>query len=68
MPFMDYGSAWNQNEAANDLYSTGLGLNWKFSQLNAEFYWAHKINAPQIRQHTNLQDEGIHFQVKLDAF
>lgn len=68
MPFMDYGSAWNQNESANYLHSTGVGLNWKFSQLNAEFYWAHKINAPQSRQHTNLQDEGIHFQVKLDAF
>lgn len=68
VPFMDYGRAWNQNESVKSLHSTGLGLNWTFNQLNVEFYWAHKINAPQIRQHTNLQDEGIHFQVKWEAF
>ncbi|HCT99292.1 MAG TPA: hypothetical protein DF614_04275 [Methylococcaceae bacterium] len=68
MPFMDYGGAWNQNASATYLHSTGLGLNWKWNQLEAEFYWAHKINAPQIRQHSNLQDEGIHFQVKWEAF
>lgn len=68
IPFVDYGAAWNKNESANYLYSTGVGLNWKFSKLNTEFYWAHKIESPQINTHSNLQDEGIHFQVKLDAF
>lgn len=69
VPFMDYGGAWNIGQSATYLHSTGLGLNWKFYQLNAEFYWAHKINAPEPVTHANnLQDEGIHFQVKLDAF
>ena len=68
VPFVDYGGAWNRNQSARYLLSTGLGLNWKFDQFNAEFYWAHKLNAPEINQHHDLQDEGIHFQLKLDAF
>ena len=68
VPFVDYGGAWNRNQSARYLLSTGLGLNWKFGQFNAEFYWAHKLNAPEINQHHDLQDEGIHFQLKLDAF
>ena len=66
--FVDYGGAWNRNQSARYLLSTGLGLNWKFGQFNAEFYWAHKLNAPEINQQHDLQDEGIHFQLKLDAF
>jgi hemolysin activation/secretion protein len=68
VPFVDYGGAWNRNQSARYLLSTGLGLNWKFDKVNAEFYWAHKLNAPEINQHHDLQDEGIHFQLKLDAF
>jgi len=68
VPFVDYGGAWNRNQSARYLLSTGLGLNWKFDQFNAEFYWAHKLNAPEINQHHDLQDEGIHFHLKLDAF
>ena len=68
VPFVDYGGAWNRNQSARYLLSTGLGLNWKFDQFNAEFYWAHKHNTPEISQHHDLQDEGIHFQLKLDAF
>ena len=68
VPFVDYGGAWNRNQSARYLLSTGLGLNWKFDQFNAEFYWAHKLNTPEINQHHDLQDEGIHFQLKLDAF
>ena len=68
VPFVDYGGAWNRNQSARYLLSTGLGLNWKFDQFNVEFYWAHKLNTPEINQHHDLQDEGIHFQLKLDAF
>ena len=69
VPFMDYGGAWNQGESANYLHSVGLGFNWKFYQLNSEFYWAHKINSVEKTKYNNdLQDDGIHFQVKLDAF
>ena len=68
VPFVDYGGAWNQHQSARYLLSTGLGLNWKFDQFNAEFYWAHKLNAPENNQHHDLQDEGIHFQLSLDAF
>ncbi len=68
VPFVDYGGAWNRNQSARYLLSTGLGLNWKFDQVNAEFYWAHKLNTPEMSQHHDLQDEGVHFQLKLDAF
>ena len=68
VPFVDYGGAWNRNQSARYLLSTGLGLNWKFDQFNAEFYWAHKLNTPEMSQHHDLQDEGVHFQLKLDAF
>ena len=68
VPFVDYGGAWNRNQSARYLLSTGLGLNWKFDQVNAEFYWAHKLNTPEMSKHHDLQDEGVHFQLKLDAF
>ncbi|TAN48298.1 MAG: ShlB/FhaC/HecB family hemolysin secretion/activation protein [Methylococcaceae bacterium] len=68
LPFMDYGGAWNHHAQAEYLHSVGLGLNWHYEQWHAEFYWAHRINAPQLVQHGDLQDEGVHFQVKLDAF
>ncbi len=69
VPFMDYGGAWNIGESSDYLHSTGIGLNWKLYQFNSEFYWAHKINSAETTKYNNdLQDDGIHFQVKLDAF
>lgn len=69
VPFMDYGGAWNHGESANYLHSAGIGLNWKFYNINSEFYWAHKINSVEkTKYNDDLQDDGIHFQVKIDAF
>lgn len=68
IPFMDYGSAWNQGESSAALYSLGLGFNWKFYRLDASLYWGHKLKAILANHHTNIQDDGIQFQVRLDAF
>jgi len=68
IPFMDYGAAWNHGEDASYLHSVGIGFNWTFHHFRADFYWAHPIKDPPQEQHDDIQDEGIHFQVGLDAF
>jgi hemolysin activation/secretion protein len=68
IPFMDYGEAWNHGQDSSTLHSVGIGFNWTFYNLHSEFFWAHPIKSPPIRGHGNLQDDGVHFQVRLDAF
>lgn len=68
IPFMDYGAGWNRRESAQHLHSLGLGFHWDIPHLHTEFYWAHRLQAPQLKQSGDLQDEGIHFSVRLDAF
>jgi len=68
IPFMDYGEAWNIDSESSRLHALGLGFNWRFHALQAEFYWAHPLVDAEPKMHGNLQDDGIHFQVKLDLF
>jgi len=76
VPFMDYGKAWDNpsqnypDPKGDDLYALGVGLNWHFYKLDAEFYWAHDLLnlAPVNEHHTDLQDDGIHFRISLNAF
>ncbi len=66
IPFVDYGTAWNHKEAATTLSSVGLGFDWQFNRLHAELYYGHALKTMDPQQHRDLQDEGIHFQVRLD--
>lgn len=78
VPFMDYGGAWNnptseQSQNPTDyLHSVGIGFNWQYQKLTTDFYWAHAIasvNNP-LKQATerDMQDDGFHFRVNLNAF
>lgn len=68
IPFMDYGRAWNHNESATALASVGLGLDWQFKSTHAELYYGYALNEPEEQQSKNLQDDGVHFQVRFDIF
>ena len=74
VPFFDCGSAWNNpdttfsNPSAQNLYSAGIGFQFQLPHFNGEFFWAHRLEDQSVRQQGNLQDDGIHFQIRLDAF
>lgn len=80
VPFFDYGAAWNNadysadsqvntvNTTTQNLYSTGIGFQFQVPHFGGEFFWAHRLENQSERKHGNMQDDGIHFQVRLDAF
>ncbi len=74
IPFLDYGEAWDypsvftNGQDISALFSVGLGFIWQFKPLNTEFFYGYAINKPKPNQTGNLQDDGIHFQVRLDVF
>jgi hemolysin activation/secretion protein len=67
VPFMDYGEAWNLNQRAETLHSVGIGFNWEFKPVYAELYYGYKLIKPRPDSHSDLQDDGIHFLIRLDA-
>jgi hemolysin activation/secretion protein len=74
VPFFDYGSAWNNQDSTSNkpvhdyLYSSGIGIQIKLPHVNSELYWAHPLLLQKTRTTGDLQDDGIHFQVRVDAF
>jgi hemolysin activation/secretion protein len=68
VPFMDYGEAWNRGGQSVALHSVGIGLNWLFRPVTVDFYYGYAINKPQPKTRGDIQDDGLHFQVRLNAF
>ncbi len=74
VPFFDFGAAWNHNDSTptkqtiQHLYSAGIGFHLRFHRMTSEFFWAHRLESTSAQQHGDLQDHGIHFQARLDAF
>ncbi|PZN84483.1 MAG: hypothetical protein DM484_02780 [Candidatus Methylumidiphilus alinenensis] len=74
IPFLDYGKAWDypsaftRGEDNSALFSVGMGFTWNFKPLSTEFFYGYAINKPKPNQTGNLQDDGIHFQARLDVF
>ncbi len=72
IPFFDYGEAWNvvgnDDDQPRVLYSVGLGFNWKFNILSTDFFYGYALNTPSPKTNNDIQDSGIHFQVRLNAF
>jgi hemolysin activation/secretion protein len=64
IPFFDFGEAWNTGGNREQLSSVGLGVNWQLHGLSAELYYGKRLNEPEVETSGNLQDEGIHFQVR----
>ena len=70
-PFMDFGTAWNKGEDANDdyLHSVGIGLIWTpTDRIHADFYIAHDIEAAVDKEEYDLQDDGVHFSLTATLF
>jgi hemolysin activation/secretion protein len=74
VPFFDYGAAWNNVDTTSIkpttqyLYSAGIGFQFRLQRLSSEFFWAHRLENKTVQQHGDLQDQGFHFQARLDAF
>jgi hemolysin activation/secretion protein len=69
IPFVDYGEAWNHGESAASIYSVGIGCQWQYRFLQTEVFYGYALNHPVNKQSGDIQDDGVHFQLKLaDAF
>jgi len=74
VPFFDFGAAWNNHDSTpiqqtmRHIYSAGIGFQFRMYRFNSEFFWAHRLESKSPQQHGDLQDQGIHFQARLDAF
>ena len=71
VPFFNYGGAWDYGSKSGDyVSSTGIGVDWHYSTLNASLYWAQRLDTYKITQGTpyDLQDNGVTFQVNWRTF
>lgn len=66
--FVDHGAARNQGEAREHLTSAGVGVNARYRGLTVEFYAAEKLHKLPGDGGSNLQDKGVHLQVRYDLF
>jgi hemolysin activation/secretion protein len=67
-PFVDYGSAKNIGGERDRIYSAGVGLLWRWQRVSASLYLAKHFVVPPTPPETTLQDRGIHFEIRYDAF
>ena len=70
IPFVDYGIGWNSNgpREREEIYSAGLGVTYNpTDHISMSLYWGHGFEDFEIRNDDDLQDDGIHFQVRLGA-
>ena len=71
VPFFDYGRSWNtkvETPSPEWLASVGVGAIWNFWRgSRIEVYWGQRLNHVP-NPHTNVQDEGVHMQLVVEAF
>ena len=68
IPFFDYGIGWNAegDRDRESIYSLGLGLTYKpTDNVNMSLYWGYAFEDFDIKDDDDLQDYGIHFQVRI---
>lgn len=66
VPFFDLGRAWDKGQGAETIYSVGLGFNWELRPLFLDFYYGHALTSRVPDTHDDIQDDGLHFQVRMD--
>ncbi|MES2355549.1 MAG: ShlB/FhaC/HecB family hemolysin secretion/activation protein [Pseudomonadota bacterium] len=66
--FYDDGAARNQNEAPVHLNSAGVGITGQYKHLSGELYIATPLKKLPSKGNGDLQDHGIHFQIRYDIF
>jgi hemolysin activation/secretion protein len=64
VPFLDLGHGANRNEPAERLASLGIGFQGRWGGLEGELFLAKRLKTPSVDTHGNLQDRGIHMQVR----
>ena len=70
VPFFDYGTGWNTDGPRNreTIYSAGLGATYSPSDyINMAVYWGHAFKDFDIPNDGDLQDYGVHFQIRIGA-
>jgi hemolysin activation/secretion protein len=71
VPFLDYGLAQSANNGGGgsiDIGSAGLGIVARpHPSLHCQLYWGQAFRNFDTNEH-HLQDDGIHFQLRYDAF
>lgn len=68
VPFFDYGIGWNAegDRDRESIYSLGLGLTYKPTDyVNMSLYWGYAFEDFDIKDDDDLQDYGIHFQIRI---
>jgi hemolysin activation/secretion protein len=71
VPFIDYGYARNRGVSKNaeSLLSAGLGLRWSLdNRWFAELHYGYAIEEAGLTDGDDLQDKGIHFQLKANIW
>ncbi|MCP4350700.1 MAG: ShlB/FhaC/HecB family hemolysin secretion/activation protein [Desulfobacterales bacterium] len=71
-PFFDFGRGWNTDSEDPDpdtVYSAGIGARWSVNNnINAEIYWGKSLESVPDPSEYNLQDDGIHFNIRIGMF
>lgn len=71
IPFLDYGAAWNHVEDSSSiqhhLLSIGLGINWQYKPVSVDLFYGHALFQARPNTEDDLQDEAVHFQIRVDA-
>ncbi|MAH75786.1 MAG: hypothetical protein CBC62_06345 [Opitutia bacterium TMED102] len=68
IPFFDYGVGWNSNgpREREEIYSAGLGVTYNpTDHISMSLYWGHGFEDFGVQNDDDLQDDGIHFQIRL---
>ena len=68
VPFFDYGIGWNAegDRDRESIYSLGLGLTYKPTDyVNMSLYWGYAFEDFDVKDDDDLQDHGIHFQIRI---
>lgn len=68
IPFFDYGTGWNTDGPRDreTIYSAGLGATFNPNDyVNLAVYWGHAFKDFDIPNDDDIQDYGIHFQLRI---
>ena len=68
IPFVDLGGGKNRDAESEQLASAGLGLNWRFARFEGELFYGKRLKTPKVNAQGDLQDHGIHIQLRFNVF
>lgn len=70
--FFDYGNAHNvdgTDPKPNNISSIGTGVHWQVSsEIIAKIYWAYALRDLEKPEKSDIQDDGVHFQIQMVVY